>query len=182
MLQSMGSQKVRHNLAKEQEPLQEPWADRGLVCASLHPPTNTCRPFPPLKGELREEAWVGKGLGLAAKCARLGEQQFGVLKSTGSIWNYLVKVKPGKSHGWRSLVGCSPWGLEELDMTERLHFDFSLSCTGEGNGNPLQCSCLENPRDRRARWVSVYGVAQSRTRLTRLSSSSESKRKKVLVA
>ena len=54
---------------------------------------------------------------------------------------------PGKSHGQRSLVGCSPWGLEELDMTERLHFHFSLSCIGEGNGNPLQCSCLENPRD-----------------------------------
>ena len=54
---------------------------------------------------------------------------------------------PGKSHGWRGLVGCSPWGREEWDTTERLHFHFSLSCIGEGNGNPLQCSCLENPRD-----------------------------------
>ena len=54
---------------------------------------------------------------------------------------------PGKSHGRRSLVGCSPWGREESDMTERLHFHFSLSRIGEGNGNPLQCSCLENPRD-----------------------------------
>ena len=71
---------------------------------------------------------------------------------------------PGKSHGQRSLVGCSPWGLKELDMTERLHFHFSLSCNGEGNGNPLQCSCLENPRDRGAWWAAVYGVAQSRTR------------------
>ena len=53
---------------------------------------------------------------------------------------------PRKSHGWRSLVGCSPWGREESDTTERLPFHFSLSCTGEGNGNPLQCS-LENPRD-----------------------------------
>ena len=53
---------------------------------------------------------------------------------------------PGKSHGRRSLVGCSPWGHEESDTTEWLHFHFSLSCTGEGNGNPLQCSCLENPR------------------------------------
>ena len=53
-----------------------------------------------------------------------------------------------KSQGRRSLVGCSPWGLEESDTTERLHFHFSLSCIGEGNGNPLQCSCLENPRDR----------------------------------
>ena len=72
---------------------------------------------------------------------------------------------PGNSHGWRSLVGCSPWGCEESDMTEQLHFHFSLSCIGEGNGNPLQCSCLENPRDGRARWAAVCGVAQSRTRL-----------------
>ena len=54
---------------------------------------------------------------------------------------------PGKSYGWRSLVGCSPWGPEESDMTEWLHFHFSLSCIGEGSGNPLQCSCLDNPRD-----------------------------------
>ena len=60
-------------------------------------------------------------------------------------------------------------------MTERLHFHFSLSCTGEGNGNPLQYSCLENPRDRGAWWAAVYGVAQSRTRLQRLSSSSSSR-------
>ena len=65
-------------------------------------------------------------------------------------------------------------------MTERLHFHFSLSCIGEGNVNPLQCSCLENPRDRGAWWVSVYGVAQSWTRLTRLSSSSSSRRKRDL--
>ena len=54
---------------------------------------------------------------------------------------------PGKSHGRRSLVGCSPRGREESHTTERLHFHFSLSCIGEGNGNPLQCSCLESPRD-----------------------------------
>ena len=78
---------------------------------------------------------------------------------------------PGKSHGRRSLVGCSPWGREELDTTEQLHFHFSLPCTGEGNGSPLQCSCLENPRDSRAWWAAVYGVAQSWTRLKRLNSS-----------
>ena len=60
-------------------------------------------------------------------------------------------------HGQRSLVGCSPWGCEELDTTERLHFHFSLSCIGEGNGNSLQCSCLENPRDGGAWWAAVYG-------------------------
>ena len=78
---------------------------------------------------------------------------------------------PGKSHGRRSLVGCSPWGREELDTTERLHFHFSLSCIGEGNGNPLQCSCLENPRDRGAWWAAVCGVAQGRKWLKWLSSS-----------
>ena len=63
-------------------------------------------------------------------------------------------------------------GLLELDTTEQLHFHFLLWCIGEGNGNPLQYSCLENPRDGGAWWVAVYGVAQSRTRLKRLSSSS----------
>ena len=87
-------------------------------------------------------------------------------------WHPTPVLLPGKSHGWRSLVGCSPWGREESDTTERLHFHFSLSCIGEGNGNPLQCSCLENPRDGRAWWAVVYGVAQSWTRLKRLSSSS----------
>ena len=61
-------------------------------------------------------------------------------------------------------------------MTEQLHFDFLLSCIGEGNGDPLQCSCLENPRDGGAWWAAVYGVTQSWTRLTRLSSSSGSSR------
>ena len=81
---------------------------------------------------------------------------------------------PGKSQGQRSLVGCSPWGRTESDTTERLHFHFSLSCVGEGNGTPLQCSCLETPRDGGAWWAAVYGVAQSRTRLKQLSSSSSS--------
>ena len=86
-------------------------------------------------------------------------------------WQPTPVLLPGKSHGRRSLVGCSPWGCEESDTTERLHFYFSLSCIGEGNGNPLQYSCLENPRDWEAWWAAVYGVAQSRTRLKRLNSS-----------
>ena len=69
-------------------------------------------------------------------------------------------------------MDCHPWGRYESDTTERLHFHFSLSCIGEGNGNPLQCSRLENPKDRGAWWAAVYGVAQSQTRLKRLSSSS----------
>ena len=87
-------------------------------------------------------------------------------------WHPTPVLLPGKSHARRSLVGCSPWGREESDTTERLHFHFSLSCIGEGNGNPLHCSCLENPRDWGAWWASVYGVAQSRIRLTQFSSSS----------
>ena len=86
-------------------------------------------------------------------------------------WHPTPVLLPGKSHGWRSLVGCGPCGCEELDTTEQLHFHFSLSCTGEGNGNPLQCSCLENPRDGGAWRAAVYGVAHSRTQLKRLSSS-----------
>ena len=78
------------------------------------------------------------------------------------------------SRGRRSLVGCSPWGRQEVDTTERLHFHFSLSCIGEGNGNPLQCSCLENPRGGGAWWAAIYGVAESWTQLKRLSSSSSS--------
>ena len=91
-------------------------------------------------------------------------------------WQPTLVLLPGKSHGRRSLVGCSPWGLEELDMTERLHFHFSLSCTGEGNDNPLQCSCLESPRDGGAWWAAVYGVARSQTRLKWLSSISSHKK------
>ena len=89
-------------------------------------------------------------------------------------WHPTPVLLPGNSHGRRSLVGCSPWGCQESDTTERLHFHFSLSCIGEGNGNPLQCSCLENPRDRGAWWAAVYGVAQNQTRLKQLSSSSSS--------
>ena len=85
-------------------------------------------------------------------------------------WHPTPVLLPGKSHGWRSLVGCGPWSHKESDTTERLHFHFSLSCIGEGNGNPLQCSCLENPRDGGAWWAAVYGVTLSQTRLQWLSS------------
>ena len=87
-------------------------------------------------------------------------------------WHPTPVLLPGKSHGWRSLEGYSPWGRWGSDTTERLHFHFSLSRIGEGNGNPLQCSCLENPRDRGAWWAAVYGVAQSQIRLKWFSSSS----------
>ena len=83
-------------------------------------------------------------------------------------WQPTPVLLPGKSHEHRSLIGCSPWSREESDVTERRHFHFSLSCIGEGNGNPLQCSCLENPRDGGVWWAAFYGVAQSWTRLKRL--------------
>ena len=102
---------------------------------------------------------------------------FGILKGLVGLhwrrqWHPTPLLLPGKLHGWRSLVGCHPLGLKESDTTERLHSHFSLSCIGEGNGNPLQCSCLENPRDGGAWWAAVYGVTQSRTRLKWFSSSS----------
>ena len=66
-------------------------------------------------------------------------------------------------------MGYSPWGRTESDTTEQLHFHFSLSCIGEGNGNPLQCSCLENPMDGGAWLATVHRVTKSQTRMKRLS-------------
>ena len=126
------------------------------------------------------EAWHAAVHGVAKSQIWLSEwttkKLNNILKSVQFEWTaaYQAPVLPVKSHGWRSLVGCSPWSREELDTTERLHFHFSLSCIGEGNGNPLQCSCLENPRDWGAWWAAIYGVAQSWTWLKRLSSSSSS--------
>ena len=102
---------------------------------------------------------------------------WGTSRKEGRQWQPTPILLPGKSHGQRSLVGCSPWGRGESDKTERIHFHFSLSFTGEGNGNPLQCSCLEHPRNGGAWWAAIYGVAQSRTWLKRLSSSSSRKEK-----
>ena len=96
---------------------------------------------------------------------------WGVVESTTRRrqWHPTPVPLPRNSHGRRSLVGCSRW---ESDTTERLRFHLSLSCTGEGNGTPLQCSCLENPRDGGAWWAAVYGVKESWTRLKQFSSSS----------
>ena len=101
--------------------------------------------------------WSGLNLvtslcALAAKCLVATRTSF-----QRRQWHPTLVLLPGKSHGWRSLVGCSPWGRSESDMTERLHFHFSLSCIGGGNGNPLQCSCLENPRDGEPGWLPSMG-------------------------
>ena len=112
--------------------------------------------------------------GLELECIILVD----IIQSTAIFWRRQWHpppvLLPGKSHGQRSLVGWSPWGHEESDRTEWLHFHVSLSWIGEGNGNPLQCSCLENPRYGGAWWAAVYGVAQSRAWLKWLSSSSSS--------
>ena len=107
---------------------------------------------------------TGVGCHFLLQCMKV-ESESEVTQSCPTQWQPTPVLFPGKSHGQRSLVGCSPWGREESDTTERLHFHFSLSCIGEGNGNPLQYSCLENPRDGGAWWAAVYGIAQSRTRL-----------------
>ena len=78
-------------------------------------------------------------------------------------WHPTPVLLPGESQGQRSLEGWSPWGLEESDTTEQLHFHFSLSFIGEGNGTPIQYPCLENPMGGGAWWAAVYGVAQSWT-------------------
>ena len=98
---------------------------------------------------------------------------------------FIISFSPSMAPHSSTLAWKIPWmeepgglqsmGLLESDTTERLPFHFSLSCIGEGNDNPLQCSCLENPRDGGAWWAAVYGVAQSRTRLKRLSSSSRNR-------
>ena len=129
--------------------------------------------------EFEKAPGVGYGLVMDREAWRAAVH--GVAKSWTwlSVWtelnwktHFAFLLLPGESHGWRSLEGCSPWGRWGLGMTERLHFHFSLSCIGEGNGNPLQCSCLENPRDGGAWWAAIYGVAQSWTWLNRCSSSS----------
>ena len=104
-----------------------------------------------------------------------------VIRTYYMQWHPTPVLLPGNSHGRRSLVGCGPWGCYKSDAAEWLHFHFSLSCIGEGNGNPLQCSCLENSRDGGAWWAAIYGVAQSWTWLKRLSSSSSNMQQKALL-
>ena len=80
-----------------------------------------------------------------------------LIRSRWRQWQPTPVLLPGGSHGRRSLVGYNPWGCKESDTTERLHFHFSLLRIGEGNGNPLQCSCLKNPRDGGAWWLLSMG-------------------------
>ena len=104
-------------------------------------------PGPPGAGWLRA-GWSSPSTAVCRSCFIFACQGRLCLPPVTVTFNHPTPVLlPGKSHGWRSLVGCSPWGREEADRTERVYFHFSLLCIGEGNGNPLQCSCLENPGD-----------------------------------
>ena len=118
-----------------------------------------------LDGDGGEGAGIGAGLGwrdeFRFECAKTDMPVGHLGIPRRRQWRPTPVLLPGKSHGRRSLVGYSSWGREDLDTTEQLHFHFLLSCIGEGNGNPLQCSCLENPRDGGAWWAAVYGVAES---------------------
>ena len=87
---------------------------------------------------------------------RLGSKKAMAAHSSTPAWKIPWTEEPGGLHSRGQL---------RVGTNEQLHFHFSLSCIGEENGNPLQCSCLENPRDRGAWWAAIYGVAQSRTRL-----------------
>ena len=154
------------DLSKERCSLETGRCDKGRrYCSSVSPPVSTSSNTPVCR------AW---GL---SQCRRFpGSDFFFFLFFDCSRrrrqWHPTPVLLPGKSHGRRSLVGCSPWGRWGSDTTERLHFHFSFSCIGEGNGNPLQCSCLENPRGGGAWWAAVYGIAQSQIWLKRLNSSS----------
>ena len=154
------------------------------LCPTLCDCMDCSTPGFPVHHQLLEFAqthvhWVGDAIQLSHPLLSPSPPTFNLFQHQGLYirrrqWQPTPVLLPGKSHGRRSLVGCSLRGRSELDMTEWLPFHFSISCIGEGNGNPLQCFCLENPRDRRAWWAAIYGVAQSQTQLKWLSSGSSS--------
>ena len=163
-LQLMGSLRVRHDWATSLS-LFTHWRRKRQPTPVFLPGESQgwgslvgCRLWGPTESDTTEATWQ--------------QQQHTLVQR--KQWHPTPVLLPGKSHGQRSLEGCSPWGRWGSDTTEWLHFHLSLSCTGEGNGNPLQCSCLENPRDGGAWWAAIYGVTQSWTRLKWLSSSSSS--------
>ena len=148
----------------------------SVVSYSLQPPWTAVHKAPLSMGFPRQEYWSGLPFpspgdlpdqGIEPESPALAGEFFTTAQPRQRRqWHPTPVLLPGEPHGWSSLVGYSPWGREKSDTTERLHFNFSLPCSGEGNGNPLQYSCLENSRDRGACWAAIYGVAQSRTRLT----------------
>ena len=154
----MGSQRVRHNLATEQQ--QQPYTDQHVSVPEYascqlslgHNQTNiqyTCNNSKALPG-YDEKSISQKSFQLYLLCCRRRQWQ---PTSSTLAWKIPWTEEPGRPQTMGSL----------RDTTERLHFHFSLSCTGEGNGNPLPSSCLENPRDGGAWWAAVYGVTESNT-------------------
>ena len=132
---------------------------------------------PRRNGRLSPPAFLGFPGGSDGKRIRLQCGRPGLDPWVGKIpwrraWQLTPVFLPEESPWTEEPGSYSPWACKESDTTERLHFHFSLSCTGGGNGNPLQHSCLENRRDGGAWWAAVYGVAQSWTQLKQLSSSS----------
>ena len=117
----------------------------------------------PFLDERIELTFASDGKSICLQCGRPGFDPWLGKIPWRRKWQPTPVLLPGKSQGQRNLPGCSPWGLKESDTTERLHFHFPLSCTGERNGNPLQCSCLENPMDGGAWRATVHGVAKSQT-------------------
>ena len=143
----------------------EPKSEVAQLCPTLCDPVDYSLPDSSIHGIFQARYWSG------LPCLSPGDLPDPGIEP-GRQWHPTPVLSHGESHGRTSLVGCSTWGREEWDTTERLPFHFSLSCFEEWNGNPLQCSCLENPRDGGAWWAAIYGVAQSRTRLKWRSSSS----------
>ena len=143
----------------------------STICTHISPPSWTSvplDPYPTPLGHHRAPSWPSSAIQQAPTKLSIAHMVVYISEETMAPHSSTLAWK---THGRRSLVGCSPWGRWGSDATEWLHFHFSLSCIGEGNGNPLQCSCLENPRDSGAWWAAIYGVAQSRTWLKRLSGS-----------
>ena len=149
------------------------------ISSSVDPFSSCLQSFPASESFLISQFFAsgGQSLGASASASVLPMNIQWIMRCLDDPrrrqWHPTPVLLPRKSHGQRSLVGCSPWGRYSR-IRLHFHFHFSLLCIGEGNGNPFQCFCLENPRDGGAWWAAAYGIAQSRTRLKRLSSSSSS--------
>ena len=134
--------------------------DSLLAAGKNYQSSSTSSPMIQLTGDLQPCSWKcgqeTSRISITCKLIRTAGFQASLPYSSTLAWKIPWIEGPGRLQSMGSL---------ESDTTERLHFHFSLSCIGEGNGNPLQCSCLENPRDGGAWWAAVYGVAQSRTQL-----------------
>ena len=173
------------------------WSREKLIAGLCKEIGGSCPPNPEpfkgsqqsiFKGQVKEGHGSGcklLGAGIICSCicprrsSRINSNKMNLILYSAAFYLYMnvISERQQWAVAWsETIIPSQELDLRstELEMTERLRFHFSLWRTGEGNGNPLQCSCLENPRDGGAWWAAVYGVAQNRTRLKRLSSSSSS--------